>query len=858
MSGSRARTSNSVSLFPFLAVLVCAMGALIFLLIVTTTRIRSEAVAQAKAARVAKRQTTEETISPPLTKPRLYPEIDPQIVGIETPSITEPAPPKEPERIEPIPGLVVLGPAQSNPVLPPKIIPPSPPPPPEPEPIWPAAIAQKPAPPDPNGPLRSQVEKLKVARQSWLAMVTKREQTTAKLKQQVEELTAKLKKINSQIEGVAQKRLEDRKTERDLKVTQSQILGQLAKVEQKIEDTNNRVDGSPTKFQVVPFDGQTGTNYRPIIIECTKAGMRFQPEGVLLTQADFDGFTVGKNPLLAGAKALSDYWMKASLQSGGKEPEPYVLLIVRPSGSKFYAARQLLEPLDRPFGYELIEENLPLDIPPIDPVAAELCRNAVESTLKEREDLKRLLAAHGAEMLSRNPKYRVIRKPGGGFDVEYAPQSPGGRIDFRNENGPPADGFPQTDRYGQPYRNAPGYRSGTNRFPNSNGPGSGIGERTPPQTGSPNGIGRPSSAVPRNPFENPPGTGNRNTVPGQANGGFPNRFPNAPGRFPDQRSDGGGNNFSNPSNDGNFGARTNPNEPGRLPDDIIRRSQGNVPYRPEETGSNPTGNNSAKPGNRDSENATPGPGGSPTEAIDSRANSGRSSQPNQEGTIADPLANNSNTGTPNGSLSPDRRVNPGQSKNPSLTNSGNQNGTSNTQNQPGQTNSGTNPQNANSTKPPGEGTPNTGSPNMGATGGGGPSGTPTISHEPAMPNFMRLNSTPSLNRAESYQRRWGLSDPRASIGFEREITVRVEADRLVVGNAFAVSYNERTTPKQLGAGMLEAIERTARKWGRPPISFYWIPTVQFELAREQVPVYQQLNQTAKSWGLETTAKAIGN
>ena len=48
MSRRQARSTNSVSLFPFLAVLVCAMGALIFLLLVTTRRIRSQSIARAQ------------------------------------------------------------------------------------------------------------------------------------------------------------------------------------------------------------------------------------------------------------------------------------------------------------------------------------------------------------------------------------------------------------------------------------------------------------------------------------------------------------------------------------------------------------------------------------------------------------------------------------------------------------------------------------------------------------------------------------------------------------------------------------------------------------------------------------------
>ncbi len=129
-------------------------------------------------------------------------------------------------------------------------------------------------------------------------------------------------------------------------------------------------------------------------------------------------------------------------------------------------------------------------------------------------------------------------------------------------------------------------------------------------------------------------------------------------------------------------------------------------------------------------------------------------------------------------------------------------------------------------------------------------------YEAGMPNFYTLNQRLSLNNADPYQRRWGLSDPRASIGFEREITVRIEPTRLVVGNAFAVAYDARTTKEQLGAGMLEAIELTARKWGRPPINFYWVPTVQFQATEAEAGVYRVLNGTAKTWGLDTSVEEI--
>src|SRR5688572_29725180 len=50
---SRRPSSPSVSLFPFLAVLMCALGALILLLLVTAGRIRNEALDKALAADIA-------------------------------------------------------------------------------------------------------------------------------------------------------------------------------------------------------------------------------------------------------------------------------------------------------------------------------------------------------------------------------------------------------------------------------------------------------------------------------------------------------------------------------------------------------------------------------------------------------------------------------------------------------------------------------------------------------------------------------------------------------------------------------------------------------------------------------------
>src|SRR5690606_18368075 len=91
MGGTRQQAANPVSLFPFLAVLVCAMGALIFLLLVTTHRIRQQAVVRARAMQAL--DSREADVEPPPVVPKAEPEPEPEpepIVTAALPPALEP------------------------------------------------------------------------------------------------------------------------------------------------------------------------------------------------------------------------------------------------------------------------------------------------------------------------------------------------------------------------------------------------------------------------------------------------------------------------------------------------------------------------------------------------------------------------------------------------------------------------------------------------------------------------------------------------------------------------------------------------------------------------------------------------
>lgn len=138
---------------------------------------------------------------------------------------------------------------------------------------------------------------------------------------------------------------------------------------------------------IVPYDGVTGTTRRPIVLECTDDGIKFVSENIKLTANDLQHFTASNNPVLAGTRELVRYWSSrnAVQDNPNSQPKPYVLLIVRPSGTLgYYVARGFLDELGTEFGYELVDEQFRFEPPPTEARATELCKAAVDEALKQR------------------------------------------------------------------------------------------------------------------------------------------------------------------------------------------------------------------------------------------------------------------------------------------------------------------------------------------------------------------------------------------------------------------------------------------------------------------------------------------
>jgi len=143
-------------------------------------------------------------------------------------------------------------------------------------------------------------------------------------------------------------------------------------------------------YAIIPYEGPNQTHRRPIYIECRSDSIILQPEGVRLTEADFQGPLGPGNPLAAALRAAREHLASAS-PADAKASEPYPLLLVRPSGIvAYYVALQSLKSWHSEFGYELVEEDWELAFPTPDVQLAQVEQRAVDSA---REQLVQLAVA---------------------------------------------------------------------------------------------------------------------------------------------------------------------------------------------------------------------------------------------------------------------------------------------------------------------------------------------------------------------------------------------------------------------------------------------------------------------------------
>ncbi len=722
-----------VQLFPFLAVLLCTMGALILLLMLIAQQARATAEAEAEAARVAARAEA----------------------------------------------------ARSK--------------------VDNAELERK------RDDLQWRIKQLAAAREKTLADVgTLREQLS-----HLEEHSARLRKQLDEM-SAADKLLASRSTTTDEE--KAKLEAELADLRAKIADAKLKLEQAKAAgrkaqaFAVVPYDGSNGTRRRPIYIECRGDAVVLQPEGTKFLPVDFAGSLGPSNPLASCVRLVSETITRDNRYAEGEQPYP--LLLVRPSGiGAYYKAREAMQSWDSDFGYELIDEDWPLEFPPADPLLAQMLTKTADEA-RQRQVIMARAAPRLREQRGGAPTFNLTEGSGGGFDA-------GG---------------------------------------NGGGEGSGAGRRFVPPNAGYSSTREPTPENTGDRYGNLAGAGNGGRYPGVAPGGNLTAQNNGglggatPGTLGGLSGGNGGPALGNPTQGSGAlgGSGSNGGTPSTVGDRYAANSGGNGPYSPGGAGPNgakgphgPSDPNSLNPAGPFDTAAAGGGNGAGGPQGSGQQGTGQQQNPGQAGGAQPGYGTVAGTGSSGYGTAPN-----GQNG----TNTGGT-ATSGVANAGGGASAG--------------GAPSFlgGSPSSGASGGsaGGSSGASASGDPSASPPSLSVNVPPGPGEyvesmAQKRGKNWGLpeSSPR-STPLTRPIQLYVSRDQLTL-------FSDRGLPdKQIVfSGKTEDAVDTlvaqiwdhVKTWGLAGRGMYWKPVLSVHVAPDGAARFNELKQLLANSGLELNGKQI--
>lgn len=722
------RTSNPVSLFPFLAVLLCTIGALVLLLVVVASGIRREAVAT--AAKQA-----------------------------HDPGVEEPEPSADIQSVEPLELAAVSG-VESRPIDPLFAVEPPESPISAAEPERLAELAE----------LELFAKELKSRLQSRTRQLESIEQKKKALAQQLQLASSHHVEMQQALVRTISDRNELDQRLNELKIENRQMVELLDQSDELIKEQQKHL-ASP-KHSIIPYDGQTGTVRRPIIVECRDNVIRFEAEGVEISYRDLKRFSPEQNPLRSGVTALAAYWVEHDRRAdpGRRPTKPYALILVRPSGADaFQSALFALDELVGDFGYELVEDHFEYEVPETTAEAERVCRAAVEATLRAGPvKSRRVLNPSGPIDIG-----RVARAPAAsrGFfaSKDFRNRTSGGDSTDADASGVMAGstGAGSQDNHGRAGEPRAG-SSGTSASSNLNRafPGTQRGGRAGERDGEGQEIGNLLANIGN--VLNRPASPQRSATSAQAGVGSQVRNQlgeNISGRFPRVPASGVGH-----SEDLNGNERTGD----------VRGSLSNE--------------NRSESGGARSEVAAPG---SPSLIPGVARGSALSGQEHSQGrtSAGNTGAGQTNSGIPRWMPLVTAREMSGQQDSA----------------QPGGTANATAKSQSTSVSHPGS--------TSGSSGAGGPASAG--SSGPSMPVIRRGEK----KAPQKPERRWGLSRPEASLGLEKVAEITVENGRVVIADQLQVTRRPELSESEIAARTVLALEHVAKEWGWPPRRFYWVPSV---------------------------------
>lgn len=273
---------------------------------------------------------------------------------------------------------------------------------------------------------------------------------------------------------------------------------EIERLQEETKKLREKNADAKRSYAILPYQGKKGVFRRPIYVECNENGVFLQPEGVPFLSTDFLLARYPGNPFDAGLRAASRRFVEldGAKTANGETVEPYPLLIIRPGGAnRYYSAVAALASWGGDFGYEFVADDQEIAYPEPDPVLAATVREQTEfSRRRLAAQLTALMSARNATTsFAGASRFRASGSGGGasfgGSDVSFsdggAPASAlqsrlGSQVKLGSVGGlggaPGSSGSPVTNGLGAPVGSGgTGFAANASAVPNASEIPTGVG-----------------------------------------------------------------------------------------------------------------------------------------------------------------------------------------------------------------------------------------------------------------------------------------------------------------------------------------------------------------------------------------------
>lgn len=136
-----------------------------------------------------------------------------------------------------------------------------------------------------------------------------------------------------------------------------QMTDELLALEESLKRLKEHRQRESKKWSIVPYVGKRGLSRRPLYVECARDKLIFYPDRATLSDYRLSQDRIREEVTRRGAEH------RKNAPAGAPQENPYWLLLVRPDGvGTYYEFLAAVKALDLAYGYEFVEDSWDFDL----------------------------------------------------------------------------------------------------------------------------------------------------------------------------------------------------------------------------------------------------------------------------------------------------------------------------------------------------------------------------------------------------------------------------------------------------------------------------------------------------------------